>query len=267
MKTLHELHQEGTFLLVNVHDVGSAVLAQHAGAEALGTTSAGHGFSIGRRDAAGAISRAESIEHAATICEAVEIPVSVDAENGWGHRPEDVAETIRLLAEAGVAGASVEDWSGDANIGFYEHSLAVERIEAAVDVANQLETPFVICARSDRAMHEGASAIEDSLLRLQAFAAAGAGCLYAPGIADEATLRRFVAEAGGPLNAMLEIGGGVSMGDAHAWGVRRVSVGSSLYQAVMAGFEAMVRRALTTGELTSDPEPLSYEYIESLMPE
>jgi len=209
MKTLHELHTEGTFLLVNVHDIGSALLAQHAGAEALGTTSAGHAYSIGRPDAVGALSRQESIDRAAEISAAVNIPVSVDAENGWGHRPEDVAETIELLAQAGVAGASIEDWSGDPDIGFYETALAVERIEAAVEVAARQTEPFVICARGDRVMHEGTDAIDETLERLQAFGEAGAGCLYAPGLQTEAQIRRFVAEAGGPLNLLADINGGV----------------------------------------------------------
>lgn len=113
MKSLHELHQSGTFLLVNIHDVASAAIAQHVGAEALGTTSAGYAYASGRRDGTQAISRSEFVDHTAQVCAAVDIPVSVDAENGWGHEPEDVAETIRLLHEAGAAGASIEDWSGD----------------------------------------------------------------------------------------------------------------------------------------------------------
>jgi len=268
-KTLHKLHQDGTFLLVNVHDVGSAALAQAAGAEALGTTSAGHAYTVGVRDAAGALSRDASVERAAQICAAVDIPVSVDGENGWGHEPESVAETVRLLAEAGAAGVSIEDWSGDPAIGFYERALAVERIEAAVETARSLrETSaggaFVICARADRVMHEGADALEDTIERLQAFSAAGADCLYAPGPSDEATIRRIVTEAGGPVNVMVEVNSGVTMDDARAWGVRRVSVGSSFYQATMAAFSAMVKEALTSGTMQVDPAPLDYAYIESL---
>lgn len=262
--SLFDLHQEGTFVLVNVHDVGSAVIAQHAGAQALGTTSGGHAYSIGRRDAAGALSREESIERAAAICAAVDIPVSVDAENGWGHEPEDVAATVRLLMEAGVAGASIEDWSGDAERGFYEPSLAVARVEAAVEAANTPETGFVICARADRVMHEGMDTFEETLGRLQAFSAAGAGCLYAPGVSDTATIERVVNEAGGPINLLLGMNGTVSVSDAAALGVRRISVGSSLYQATMGAFFAMVQEALTTGSLKVDTPVFDYEFIESL---
>lgn len=263
-KSLHELHQSGTFVLVNVHDVGSAALAEAAGAEALGTTSGGHAYTIGRRDAAGAISRDESIERAAAICAAVSIPVSVDAENGWGHTPEEVADTITALHEAGAAGASIEDWSGDADIGFYGHDLAVERVAAAVEAGTNASPDFVVCARADRVMHEGPDAFDDALARLQAFSAVGAGCVYAPGVDDEVRLRTLVAEAGGPINSLLSVRGSTSVPDAASWGVRRVSLGSSLYQATMAAFTEMVRDAVGPGTLQAGAEPLDYAYIESL---
>lgn len=264
MKSLHELHQSGTFVLVNVHDVGSAVLAEAAGAEALGTTSGGHAYTIGRPDAVGAISQDESIERVAAICAAVTIPVSVDAENGWGHSPEEVASTIRALHAAGAAGASIEDWSGDAAIGFYAKDLAVERIAAAVEAGRNASPDFVVCARADQVMHEGPEAFAGALARLQAFAAAGAGCLYAPGVDDEARIRTLVTEAGGPINALLRLHGPTSVPDAAAWGARRVSLGSSLYQATMAAFTDMVRDAVGPGTLRSGAAPLDYAYIESL---
>ena len=263
-KSLHHLHQSGTFVLVNVHDVGSAALAEAAGAEALGTTSGGHAYTIGRPDAVGAISRDESIERAAAICAAVDIPVSIDAENGWGHTPKEVADTITALHEVGAAGASIEDWSGDSTIGFYDKGLAVERIAAAVEAARNTGGDFVICARADQVMHEGPDAFAGALDRLQAFAAAGAGCLYAPGVDDEPHLRTLAAEAGGPINALLSLHGPTSVPDAAAWGVRRVSLGSSLYQATMAAFTAMVREAVGPGTLRSGAEPLDYAYIEGL---
>ncbi len=264
MKSLHELHQSGTFVLVNVHDVGSAALAEAAGAEAIGTTSGGHAYTIGRPDAVGAISRDESIAMAAAICAAVSIPVSIDAENGWGHTPEEVADTITALHEAGAAGASIEDWSGDAAIGFYDKGLAVERIAAAVEAGRNASPGFVVCARADQVMHEGPDAFAGALERLQAFAAAGAGCLYAPGVDDEVRIRTLVTEAGGPINGLLGMHGPTSVPDAAAWGVRRVSLGSSLYQATMAAFTDMVRDAVGPGTLSVGPEPLDYADIEAL---
>lgn len=266
MKSLRDLHQAGTFLLVNVHDAGSAALAAAAGAEALGTTSGGHAYTIGRCDAAGAISREESIARVVEICSTVDVPVSVDAENGWGHGPDDVAQTIEQLIEAGAAGASIEDWSGDVEIGFYDRQHAVDRIAAAVETARSLDPGFVVCARADRMTHDGPDAFDDALTRLQAFAEVGAHCLYAPGTSDKNLIERMVREAGGPLNALLSVGGDVSIDDMREIGVRRVSLGSSLYQATMAVFDRIVRQALTTGSLDVDTPPLDWQAIESLFP-
>ncbi len=266
-KSLHDLHQTGTFVLVNVHDAGSAALAAAAGAEALGTTSGGHAYTIGRRDAAGAIGREEAIARVTEICSTVDIPVSVDAENGWGHGPHDVARTIERLVEAGAAGASIEDWSGDAEIGFYERQHAVDRIVAAVETARALDPNFVICARADRMTHDGLDAFDDALARLQAFAEAGADCLYAPGVSDTAYIGRLVGEAGGPINALLGVGGDLTIDDMRELGVRRVSLGSSLYQATMAVFDRIVRQVLTTGSLTVDTPPLDWQTVEALFPD
>ena len=187
MKTQNEfynLHQSGTFVLVNVHDVGSALLAEASGASAIATTSGGHAYTCGKKDAAGALSRSESIELATKICAAVNIPVSIDAENAWGHSPEEVAETVRRLIDCGAAGASIEDWSGNSDLGFYDANLATDRIEAAVSAAKEYGDSFVICARADRVMHDGMDALDESINRLQSFAKVGANCLYAPGPSD-----------------------------------------------------------------------------------
>jgi 2-methylisocitrate lyase-like PEP mutase family enzyme len=261
-----ELHQSGTFLLVNVHDAGSAVVAQAAGAVALGTTSSGFAWSIGRPDAAGAVSRDEVVGHVSTICRAVDIPVSVDAENGWAHEPEGVAETIRVLAEAGAAGASIEDWSGDATRGFYDRGLATERVQAAVEAARSLPVPFVICARAEAFVHRAPDPLDEALARLQSFAEVGADCMYAPGPADRATLERIVAEAGGPVNALLPVGSALTLDDAAAIGVRRVSVGGSIYRATMTLVQDLVRQALTTGSLATDHPLLTGRQIEGLLP-
>ncbi len=253
----YELHQRGTFLLVNVHDVGAAILAEAAGANALGTTSAGHAYSLGREDGVGALSRGEVAEQVAAICAAVDIPLSVDAENGWGHSPEEVAETIRILASAGAAGASIEDWSSDDDIGFYDRGLALERITAAVETAASLPAPFVICARAEAFLYDAPNPMEEVLARLQSFAAAGADCLYAPGPRDLETLRRIANEAGGPINALIGMGSGFTMADAAEIGIRRVSVGASLYRATMSRFDSLVRQLVSTGSFSIDENPLA----------
>lgn len=259
-----ELHQTGTFLLVNVHDAGSAVVAEAAGAVALGTTSLGHAYTLARPDGVGAVSRDEAVERVGQICRAVRIPVSVDAENGWAHDPSGVADTIHMLAEAGAAGASIEDWAGDPDIGLYDRGLARERIEAAVEAARSLGTGFVICARAEAFLRDHPDPLSEAIARLQSFAEAGADCLYAPGPTDLDTLGRIVTEAGGPVNALIWVGSTLTMDNARSIGVRRVSVGGSLYRATMAGFDALVRQMVTAGEFACDPPALDSARLESL---
>jgi 2-methylisocitrate lyase-like PEP mutase family enzyme len=247
-----QLHREGTFLLVNVHDAGAAVVAEAAGAVALGTTSSGHAYTLARRDGVGAVSRDEAITRAEQICSAVSIPVSIDAENGWGHDPDAVAETIRLLAAAGAAGASIEDWSGDPDIGFYDRSLALARIEAAVETARSLPEPFVINARAEAFLYGAPDPFDEAMSRLQSFAAAGADCVYAPGPRDPDVLARFVADAGAPTNALIGVGSSLTMQQAADIGIRRVSVGGSLYRATMSAFRQLVEQMVSTGSFATD---------------
>jgi 2-methylisocitrate lyase-like PEP mutase family enzyme len=260
-----ELHRSGTFLLVNVHDVGSAAVAEAAGAVALGTTSSGLAYSLGRRDGRGEVSRDEVVAFAAAVCAAVDVPVSIDAENGWAHEPEGVAETVRLLADAGAAGASIEDWSGDPARGLYDRGLAVERVQAAVEAARGLPEPFVVCARAEAFLHGAPDPLTEALARLQAFAAAGADCLYAPGPRDPATLGRIVAEAGGPVNILIPMGSELTMADAVALGARRVSVGGSIYGATMTLVGDLVRQMLTTGSFATDRPRMGGDEIEELL--
>lgn len=263
----HDLHQQGTFLMVNAHDAGSALIAEAAGAVAIGTTSGGLAYTLGRRDAAGAVSRNEALANAAAICDAVDIPVSIDAENGWGHDPADVADAITAMAEVGAAGGSIEDWSGDPDIGFYDHALAVARIEAAVETARSLPRPFVICARAEAYLHGVADPLATAIGRLQAFAEAGADLLYAPGPRDRDTLANIAAEAGGPTNALIGVGSDLTMADAAEIGVRRVSVGGSLFRAAMGELHRTVQQMVTTGSFAVDKPPLPGDAIEDLMAE
>lgn len=259
-----ELHRSGTFLLVNVHDAGAARIAEAAGAVALGTTSSGHAYTMAKLDAVGSVTRSEAIRGAEAICGAVTIPVSIDAENGWGHTPEDVARCIEDLAAVGAAGASIEDWSSDPETGIYEPSLAVERVTAAVDAANSLSEPFVICARAEGFLYEKPT-IEEIIARLQSFAAAGAQCVYAPGPQDLSVLKRLVDEAGAPINALIPVGSELTMADAAAIGVRRVSVGGSLYRATMAQFEQLVSQLVADGTFDAVPAPIPTARIETIL--
>ncbi len=242
-----QMHETGTFLLLNVHDAASAGLAEAAGAQALGTTSSGFAYTMGRADGAGQVTRDEVLRSVEQICAVTSLPVSVDAENCWAHDPDEVAETIRLLAHAGAAGASIEDWSGDVRMGFYPLNLATERVQAAIEAAKALPQPFVINARAESFLHGAPDPFDHALERLQKFAALGADCVYAPGPTDESTVRRLVAESGAPINVLITIGSSVTMADAEAMGVRRVSIGGSLYGAMMGWFEESVRQLVTEG--------------------
>jgi len=259
-----EMHKQGTFLMINVHDAGAAAIAESAGAVALGTTSSGHAYTIARRDAEGALSREESVQRVAEICSAVKVPVSVDAENGWGRDPSDVADTINMLADVGAAGASIEDWSGDPAIGFYDRALALARVEAAIDAARSRPTPFMICARAEAFLHDTPDPMNEAILRLQSFAGAGADLLYAPGPRDPVAIKQIVDEAGGPVNALIGIGSKLTMADATELGVRRVSVGGSLYLAAMATFRDLVTQMVTSGSFEADQRPLLRTDVESL---
>ncbi len=264
MTTFLELHQTGTFLLVNVHDAGAAVIAQSCGAIALGTTSSGHAYTLAQRDAVGSITKRQAIQRAAEICAAVDLPVSVDAENGWGHTPEDVASTIRELADIGAAGASIEDWSGDQGRGLYDHGHAVARIQAAVETAKALPDPFVVCARAEALLHDTNTPLADVVARLQSFAEAGAHCVYAPGPQDSAVLKTIVDEVPAPVNALIGIGSHLTMGDAQAIGVRRVSLGGSLYRATMTAYAQLVTQAVETGSFETPTTPIATADIERL---
>ncbi len=220
------LHQRGNpFVLINAWDIGSARAFAALGAQALATTSAGHAFTLGVPD--GQATRDQAMAHAADLVAATALPVSADFENGFGDAPDFVAETIRLAAEAGLAGCSIED-TARTHDKAYDHDFAVERVRAAVAAARALNRDFVVVARADGFMIK-AYDLEEAIRRLQAFESVGADCVYAPWLADLAALRRVCAAVKGPVNA-LALGAftGLSRADFGAAGVARISVGSGL---------------------------------------
>ena len=244
-----EMHRSGTFVLVNAAHVGEALAAERGGAQAIGTTSSGHASTLGRRDAIGALTRDESVERAAQICAAVDVPVSVDGENLWASTPDQVGVTIRMLADAGVSGASIEDWSGDPTIGFYETGEAIERVTAAVEAAAAVGRPFVVCARTETFLHpdraEPGDLFDTAVRRLAAFANAGADCVYAPSVpVDLDQVRRLHDAVDAPHNILLPVGSSVGVAELTALGVRRISLGGSLHFAAMRFIESTVRDVL-----------------------
>jgi 2-methylisocitrate lyase-like PEP mutase family enzyme len=237
------LHRPGDpFVLANAWDRGTARLLAGLGAPAIATTSAGFAFTLGLPDGA-RITRDQALAHAADLAAAVPLPVSADLENGYADDPEDVAETIRLAGDAGLAGASIEDIalpSEDA----YPRGLAVERIRAAVAAARALPGDFVLTARADGLL-TGAYDLDEALARIRAFAEAGADCLYVPGLADAAAQRAVCATTPLPVNA-LATGAFVNLSRAEfgKLGVARISLGSGLARLAQAAVVEAAQAAL-----------------------
>ena len=232
------LHQRaGAFIIPNPWDAGTAKLLARIGFEALATTSAGLAFSLGRVDGEAAITRDETLANAWAIVEATPLPVSADLENGFGSEPAACADTIRLAAEVGLVGGSIEDTTGDPNDPIYPFSLSVERVAAAVAAARSLRFPFVLTARAENLI-SGRPDLPDTIRRLKAFAAAGADVLYAPGLKTPQEIAAVVkAVAPKPVNVIMGLGGtSLSSKDLAALGVKRISVGSALARAALGAF-------------------------------
>ncbi|AOX10764.1 2-methylisocitrate lyase [Pseudomonas putida JB] len=234
-KALHE--RDGAFVIPNPWDAGSAKLLASLGFEALATTSAGLAFSFGRPDAEGALSLDDTLDNAGEIVDATALPVAADLENGFGDLPEDCAQTILRAAEIGLVGGSIEDASGRSDAPIYDFGLAVERVRAAVQAARSLPFPFTLCARAENLLH-GRMDLDDTILRLQAYAEAGADVLYAPGLRTVEEVRAVVqAVAPRPVNVLMGMAGvPLSVNQLQDLGVRRVSVGSSLARAALGAF-------------------------------
>ncbi len=218
------LHRERRpLLLPNVWDAGSAKLMQALRFEALATTSSGHAATLGRLD--GGVTREEALAHAATIVAATELPVSADLENGFAHEPDGVAETIALALEAGLAGCSVEDFTGDTDNPIYELDAARARVSAAADAAHRGPATLVLTARAENHIR-GRPDLYDTIARLRAYEEAGADVLYAPGLTSARDIARVVESVGKPVNVLARSGAPSAAGLGEL-GVRRVSVGGA----------------------------------------
>jgi len=243
------LHQRaGAFIIPNPWDVGSARLLAHLGFEALATTSMGYAFSLGRRD--NTLDREQVLAHSRDISSATELPVSADLENGFGDSPAIAAETIKLAAAAGVIGGSIEDATGRADHPIYEIEHAVERVRAAVEAARSLSFPFTLTARAENYLHARPD-LKDTILRLQAYQAAGADVLYAPGLATKDDIAAVVSAVDRPVNVVMGLKGvQLSLAELSALGVKRVSVGSALSRAALGAFLRAAREMREHGTFT-----------------
>jgi len=238
-RALHE--GPGAFILPNPWDAGTARIFAALGFPALATTSAGMDFSRGVAE--GTTSRADLLAHCASIVAATPLPVSADLEMGLGDSPESAGETIRAAAALGLAGGSLEDHTGRRDAPIYDFALAVERIAAAAEARNELSGDFVLTARAENFLW-GRPDLDDTIRRLQAFEAAGADVLYAPGLPDIDAVRTVCAAVSRPVNVVVGIGKTrFTREELSAAGVRRISIGSSLarlaYGAVARAAQAM----------------------------
>ena len=252
------LHQGAeTFVIANPWDAGTARLLTALGFKALSTTSAGLAFTLGRRDGTGSVSRDEALANARSIVDATSLPVAADLENGYGHSPESAAETIRLAAEAGLVGGSIEDATGDPANPIYDFDHAVERIHAAVAAARSLSFPFMLVARAENYLHSRPD-LDVRIRRRQAFEAAGAEVLYAPGITRAEDIRTVCASVSKPVNILMGIKGAppLSVSDLHALGVRRVSIGSGFARSALTAFLHAAREVRDDGTFTFTEETL-----------
>ena len=229
------LHKrDGTFIIPNPWDIGTARLLEYLGFEALATTSAGYAFSIGKAD--NAVGRDETLAHAAAIAAGTDLPVSIDLEHGFGDEPEIVAETIRLAAVTGAVGGSIEDSTKRAEDPIYDRALAVERIHAAVEVVRGLPFPFVLTARAENYL-VGRPDLKDTIERLQMYQEAGANVLYAPGLASKDDIAAVVSSVDRPVNVLMSMSGiKLTLAELSAIGVKRISVGGALARCALGAF-------------------------------
>ncbi len=226
-----ELHRPGHPLLMpNAWDLGSAAVLASLGFEALATTSSGHAATLGRLD--GAVTRDEALDHASALARGTDLPLSADLENGFADDPAGVAETTRLAVQAGLAGCSVEDYSGGEDARIYDLGLARERVAAAVEVAHAGPVKLVLTARAENHIRRRDD-LADTIARLQAYQEAGADVLFAPGLTSPDDIRRVVESVDRPVN-VLAVRGAPTVAELASLGVARISVGGAFAFAALA---------------------------------
>ena len=265
-EAFRQLHDRpGAFVVPNPWDAGSAKLLESLGFEALATTSAGYAFSLGRPDAAAAVDREATLANVRAVVDATSLPVSADLENGFGDDPQACAETIRMAVAAGLVGGSIEDATGRPGDPIYPFALAVERVAAAVATARALPFPFVLTARAENLI-TGRPDLTDTIRRLEAFAAAGADVLYAPGLTTRDAIKSVVrAVAPKPVNVVMGLSGATfSLAELGDLGVKRVSLGSSLARAAFGALLRASREVRDSGTFTFSRDAMPYAELNAL---
>ena len=238
-RAFRQLHESGCLVIPNPWDIGSARYLQDLGFKALATTSSGFAWSLGRTD--GALSRATVLAHLREMVAATEVPLNADFESGFAAEPQDVAESVRLAVETGVAGLSIEDATGDAANPLHGIDIAVARLRAARAAIDNAGGDTLLVGRAENFV-VGRPDLADTIARLKAYATAGADCLYAPGIRSREQIAAVVAAvAPKPVNLLVGAASDLTLHDIAALGVRRVSVGGALARSAWGGFMRAAR--------------------------
>jgi 2-methylisocitrate lyase-like PEP mutase family enzyme len=242
--TFRKMHETGCFVLPNPFDVGSARALVHLGFKAIASTSAGYAWSIGRAD--NRVTLEDVLAHLTALCDAVELPVNADFEGGFAHEAEQVAANVARAVKTGVAGLSIEDSTGDTSKPLYERGLAVERIKAARVAIDADRSGALLVGRCEGFL-VGQADLNMVIDRLNAYAEAGADCLYAPGIRTKEQIATVVkAVHPKPVNLLLGWPG-MTVAEVADLGVRRISVGGSLARTAWAGFMSAAREIAEQG--------------------
>jgi len=243
--TFRRLHESGCFVIPNPWDVGTTRFLQNMGFKALATTSAGYAWSRGAAD--GGVDRDTMLAHIAEISAAADVPVNADFEGGYAHEPEDVAESVRLCVATGVSGLSIEDYTGDRDNPLYDFDKAVARIKASRAAIDKAGGDVLLTGRSEGFIRKRPD-MDETIRRLQAYSAAGADCLYAPGISTREQIAAVVkAVAPKPVNLLVGFPSELSVDDIAGLGVRRISVGGALARAAWGGFIRTARLIADAG--------------------
>jgi methylisocitrate lyase len=244
----HELHRSGCFLIPNPWDAGSAYILERLGVAAIATSSAALAWSLGRRD--GRIALGQALDHFRAVVAAVNIPVNADFEGAFAVQPVQVAANVAAAAGTGLSGLSVEDRSGNSSDPLFDFTLSVERVLAAREALDAAGANLVLTARSEGFV-VGRPDLDETIRRLNAYADAGADCLFAPGLRTQAEIGEVVrAVAPRPVNALVT-GSFATVADLAALGVRRISVGGALARTAWAAFLGAAREIIGEGTFTA----------------
>jgi 2-methylisocitrate lyase-like PEP mutase family enzyme len=244
-----KLHESGCFVIPNPWDIGSARYLQHLGFKALASTSAGFAFTKGLPD--NAVGRDLMLDHLRELSAATDVPINADYEGGYAHEPDKVAENVRLCVETGVGGLSIEDSTGDKDKPLYELDAAVARIRAARGAIDKAGGDVVLTGRAECFL-VGRPDLNEVITRLKAYAAAGADCLYAPGIRTREQIDAVVkAVAPKPVNLLMPGNLGLTVADVAALGVRRISVGGTLARVIWGALLKSAKQIMSEGKFDS----------------